>query len=79
MQVATQAQTLTSVHPHALPFSQLSISFSTRRVGLVLSNQNQGRGKRTIVETGRERAEPLERCASRLVVALKGWLDSAGR
>lgn len=59
-------------HPHALPSAALSASFSPRRAGLVLRTRA---GRRTVADTPRARAEPLERCATRLVAALKAWLD----
>lgn len=68
----SQTQTFVKLHPHALPFAMLSITFSTRRVGLVMSSQGR---KRTIVETDRDRSEPLERCASRLILSLKAWMN----
>jgi hypothetical protein len=70
-----------TVHP--LPFSALSVSFSSRRVGLVLttgggSGAGSVRGgaasKRTIVEVPRTRDEALEAAARRLVWELRDWL-----
>lgn len=60
--------------PAPIPFSALSISFSSRKVGLVLSSEGQGRKKRTIVEVARTRDEKLEVAAKRLVRELRGWL-----
>ncbi|KAJ7291097.1 hypothetical protein C8J57DRAFT_209400 [Mycena rebaudengoi] len=65
-----------------LPFSALSISFSARRVGLVLTtpgtagaNGSRRTGsKRTVVEVTRTRDEALESAARRLVWALRDWL-----
>ncbi|KLO18732.1 hypothetical protein SCHPADRAFT_866284 [Schizopora paradoxa] len=65
---------ITPLHPNALPFESISISFSIRRIGIVLSSQ--GGRKRTIVEIPRDRSETLERCASHLIHELKGWADS---
>ncbi|KAF7342002.1 COesterase domain-containing protein [Mycena venus] len=68
---------------HPLPFSALSISFSSRRVGLVLTSGGgssmggtiRGAGsKRTIIEVLRMRDEALEVAARRLVWELKDWL-----
>ncbi|KAF7324296.1 COesterase domain-containing protein [Mycena venus] len=68
---------------HPLPFSALSISFSSRRVGLVLTSGGgssmggtiRGAGsKRTIIEVPRMRDEALEVAARRLVWELKDWL-----
>jgi len=53
----------------AIPFSQISISFSTRKVGLVL-NQRGGR-KRTLVEVSRDRDEKLESTARKLIKELE--------
>ena len=39
------------------------------------SNLERGGTPRTIVDIPRERDEPLERCASRLVSDLKVWID----
>lgn len=55
----------------SLPFSALSVSFSPRKVGLVLSSKG---GKRTVVEVARTREEKLEISAKRLVNGLKQWL-----
>jgi len=60
------------VHPNALFFESLSVNFSPRKVGLVLTSQGQ---KRVVVEVSRDRAETLERCATRLIYELKGWAD----
>ncbi|KAJ7077814.1 hypothetical protein C8R43DRAFT_355640 [Mycena crocata] len=60
-----------------LPFSALSMSFSSRRVGLVLTTLGAGRSigsKRTVVEVTRTRDEPLETAAHRLVWELRDWL-----
>ncbi|KAJ7805743.1 hypothetical protein B0H14DRAFT_2462227 [Mycena olivaceomarginata] len=73
----------TSVTVHPLPFSALSVSFSSRRVGLVLTTgSGSGAGsvrggaasKRTIVEVPRTRDEALEAAARRLVWELRDWL-----
>jgi hypothetical protein len=67
-------------HPHTrqpqftpLLLTQISVSFSPRKVGLVLHP-----GKRTIVETTRTKEEKLEVAAKRLVKELKVWLIESG-
>lgn len=55
----------------ALPFAALSISFSSRRVGLVLTTRER---KKTIIEVPRAKDERLESTAKRLVKELKNWL-----
>ncbi|KAF8588049.1 hypothetical protein K439DRAFT_1385097 [Ramaria rubella] len=61
-----------------IPFSQLSISFSTRKVGVVLlipASRKTGLSKRTtILECRRDRNEKLEVIAKRLAKALGSWL-----
>ncbi|KAJ7177915.1 hypothetical protein C8R46DRAFT_1188069 [Mycena filopes] len=60
-----------------LAFSALSVSFSSRRVGLVLTTPNARRsagGRRTLVEVARTRDEQLEVVARRLVWELRDWL-----
>jgi len=54
-------------------FSALSVSFSSRKVGLILNIA--GKTKRTAVEVGRTREERLEFAAKRLVRALRVWLE----
>lgn len=56
----------------AIPFSALSVSFSSRRVGLILASSGT---RRTIVEVQRERTDALETSARRLVRGLKAWLN----
>ncbi|KAJ7736717.1 hypothetical protein DFH07DRAFT_96674 [Mycena maculata] len=68
-------QPVRSLKPAPLPFSSLSISFSPRKVGLVLGTA--GKSKRTIVETERTRDERLEITAKRLVRQLATWLDES--
>lgn len=58
--------------PAPLSFSMLSISFSPRKVGLVLTTTT---GKRTIVEVTRTRDEKLEVAAKKLVKQLRVWLS----
>lgn len=60
-----------------LPFSALSVSFSSRKVGLQLSTT--GRRKRTIVEVARGRDEKLEVAAKALVKELRSWLLAGAR
>ncbi|KAF9221777.1 hypothetical protein BS17DRAFT_757188 [Gyrodon lividus] len=60
--------------PTPLPFSALSISFSPRKVGLVLTSTGR---RRTIVEVARTRDEKLEIAANKLAKQLKVWLSEA--
>ncbi|KAF7421173.1 hypothetical protein PC9H_011693 [Pleurotus ostreatus] len=60
-----------------IPFSSLSVSFSPRKVGLVISTAS--RSRRTIVEVPRSRDEKLEIAAKRLVKELVVWLEAGGR
>ena len=60
--------------PMPVSFSALSISFSPRRVGLVLTASGR---KRTIVDVARTRDEKLEITAKKLVRQLKTWLSDA--
>jgi hypothetical protein len=75
-----QTQTQTQAGRKPIPFSSLSISFSPRTIGLVLSpNPGGGGRKRTIVQVARSsREEKLEYAAKRLVKELGVWL-AAGR
>lgn len=57
----------------SLPFSMLSVSFSPRKVGLILTTTT---GKRTILEVARTRDEKLEVAAKKLVKELKVWLSN---
>ncbi|KAJ7475101.1 hypothetical protein B0H11DRAFT_2018357 [Mycena galericulata] len=68
-------QPVRSLKPAPLSFSSLSVSFSPRKVGLLLGNA--GKTKRTIVETERTRDERLETTAKRLVRLLATWLDES--
>ena len=54
-----------------LPFAALSVSFSPRAVGVVLSTRQW---KKKIVEVPRTREETLEVSAKKLVRELRGWL-----
>lgn len=54
-----------------LPFDALTVSFSSRRVGLVLTTRER---KKTIVEVERRREEKLEIAAKQLVNELRSWL-----
>ncbi|KAJ8582882.1 hypothetical protein M405DRAFT_749574 [Rhizopogon salebrosus TDB-379] len=58
--------------PVPISFSALSISFSPRRVGLVLTASGR---KRTIVDVARTRDEKLEITAKKLVRQLKIWIS----
>lgn len=51
-----------------LPFANLSVSFTSRKAGLILSGKGS---KRTIVEVARTRDEKLEYAAKRLVQGIK--------
>lgn len=62
--------------PASVPFSALSISFSPRRVGLVLTASGR---KRTIVDVARTRDEKLEVAAKKLARQLKVWLSDSSR
>lgn len=62
--------------PAPVPFSALSISFSPRRVGLVLTASGR---KRTIVDVARTRDEKLEVAAKKLARQLKVWLSDSSR
>ncbi|KAJ7628625.1 hypothetical protein FB45DRAFT_41482 [Roridomyces roridus] len=67
----------TKVTISPLPFSALSVSFSSRRIGLVLTGPGNGRSigsRRTVVEVSRTRNEALEVAAQRLVWGLRDWL-----
>ncbi|KAJ7119597.1 hypothetical protein C8R44DRAFT_788480 [Mycena epipterygia] len=66
-------QPIRSLKPAPIPFSSLSVSFSPRKVGLVMCTA--GKSKRTVVETNRTRDERLEVTAKRLVRQLAVWLD----
>ena len=61
--------------PLPVPFSLLSVTFSSRRVGLVLTTKER---KKTIVEVERTREERLEVAAKLLVQELKMWIASSG-
>ena len=58
----------------SVPFSALSISFSSRKVGLVLTTSGR---KRTIAEVTRVPNEKLEVAAKKLIKQVKVWLGSA--
>jgi hypothetical protein len=60
--------------PRPIPFSALSVSFSSRKVGLALTSAGR---KRNILEVARTRDERLEFAAKRLVKELKSWLVSS--
>lgn len=62
--------------PAPVPFNALSISFSPRRVGLVLTASGR---KRTIVDVARTRDEKLEVAAKKLARQLKVWLSDSSR
>jgi hypothetical protein len=57
-----------------IPFSALSVLFSSRKVGLALTSAGR---KRTIVEVARLRDEKLEIAARKLVRELKSWLAAS--
>lgn len=54
-------------------FSALGVSFTSRRVGLVLTTKER---KKTIVEVERKRYERLEVGAKNSIKVLKGWMAS---
>ncbi|KAH9886986.1 hypothetical protein C8Q73DRAFT_657671 [Cubamyces lactineus] len=56
-----------------IPFSALSVSFSPRVVGLVLTTRER---KKTIVQVPRTREETLEVSARKLVGELRAWVAS---
>ncbi|KAF8645635.1 hypothetical protein AX16_007717 [Volvariella volvacea WC 439] len=61
-----------------IPFSLLSVSFSTRKVGLVMTSARSGQ-KKTIVEVSRSKDEKLEVSAKKIAKELKVVLrESAG-
>ncbi|KAL0952859.1 hypothetical protein HGRIS_007081 [Hohenbuehelia grisea] len=59
--------------PPPMLFGAMSVSFSSRKVGLVLTTTSR---KRTVVDVSRTRDEPLEAAAKRLVRELGNWLRS---
>lgn len=69
-QVDTPRKIVTS-RPAPIPYSTLSVSFSIRKVGLVLTTRT---GKRTILEENRVREERLESTAKLLVLGLRDML-----
>ena len=69
-QAEAQRKIFTS-RPAPIPYSALSVSFSIRKVGLVLTTRT---GKRTILEESRKREEKLESTAKRLVSGLRDML-----
>ncbi|KAH7912070.1 hypothetical protein BJ138DRAFT_1149253 [Hygrophoropsis aurantiaca] len=62
--------------PAPVSFGLLSVSFTPRRVGLVLTSTQR---KRTIVEVARTREEKLEVAAKKLVRQLAVWLRDTTR
>ena len=58
--------------PTPISFSVLSISFSPRKVGIVLATTSR---KRTIVEVARTRDEKLDVTAKKLIKQLRIWLS----
>ncbi|KAG6335412.1 hypothetical protein ID866_3673 [Astraeus odoratus] len=58
----------------SIPFSALSIAFSSRKVGLVLMSSGR---KSTVVEVARDPKEKLEVAAKKLAKQLKVWLSHA--
>lgn len=61
----------TTIYP--IPFSALSVSFSSRRARLILTTKER---KKTIVEVERKRDERLEVGVRNLVKVLKSWMAS---
>lgn len=66
----TTSPVLTRRSKVPIPFANLSVSFSPRSLGLILSSNSQ---KRTIVQCYRERGEKLEAGAKRLAKELERW------
>jgi hypothetical protein len=56
---------------NVVEFAQVGVTFSPRRVGLVVTAHGR---RRTVVETERARDEELELAARRLVKSLEGWV-----
>ena len=56
-----------------LDFATLAVSFSSRRVGIIVTSNGR---KRTIVETERARDEALEAAAQRLILDMGDWLHT---
>ena len=69
-QVDTPREVVAS-RPAPVPCSSLSVTFSIRKVGLVLTTRT---GKRTILEESRVREERLESTAKLLVLGLQDML-----
>lgn len=67
---ATQREAVSS-RPAPVPYSALSVNFSIRKVGLVLTTRT---GKRTVLEENRTRDERLESTAKLLVFSLRDKL-----
>lgn len=62
----------------AVEWERVSVAFSARKVGLVISPAGGGAGrKRTVVEVARTKDERLEVAARRLVRGLRDWLQGA--
>ena len=59
-----------------IPFSSLSISFTPRKVSLMIADKQR---KRSIVEAQRGRQDRLETTARQLVSELRRWLQEGGR
>ncbi|KAI0668995.1 hypothetical protein C8Q78DRAFT_1080860 [Trametes maxima] len=66
-----RSKTVSRATSAALPFGALSVSFSPRAVGVVLTTRER---KRTIVQVPRTREETLEESARKLVRELRGWV-----
>lgn len=65
---AVTSHNVMSLRPQPVPYSILSVSFSVRKVGLVLTTRT---GKRTILEERRVREDALESTAKLLVSRLR--------
>ena len=59
-----------------IPFASLSISFTARKVSLMIADKQR---KRSIVEVQRDRQDRLETTARQLVFELRRWLQEGGR
>ena len=70
--VTGEPPTAVPPRPQPVSYSVLSVNFSIRKVGLVLTTRT---GKRTILEEKRDREEPLESTAKLLVLGLRDMLN----
>ncbi|PCH42945.1 hypothetical protein WOLCODRAFT_121242 [Wolfiporia cocos MD-104 SS10] len=66
------SSTFRSTTSGGIPFGLLSVAFSPRKAGLVLTTKQR---KKAIVEVARRREDTLERSAKQLVKELHAWLS----